>query len=299
MGAQMAFGDWDEVRTAYQVARLGTVSGAAQVLGVHHATVIRHIDSLESKLGAKLFQRHARGYTPTEAGQDLLLVAQSTDDQLNQLASRIKGRGDQVTGELNVTSLAILAPLISPALAAFQDDHPDLTINFLTDERLFRLEYGEVHVAIRAGNPPEQPDNVVQKFYRQKFGLYASEEYIARHGLPESLEDVGNHRFVGSADEVIRAPFFKWMHDNIPAKNICYRVNQITAMRAAIEAGIGIGFSTSWAKNERDGLRMVFPPRPEWDSPLWLVTHVDLHRTTKVQTFVTHLKEFAKTWPTE
>jgi DNA-binding transcriptional LysR family regulator len=67
--------NWDEIRTAYQVARLGTVSGAAEVLGVHHATVIRHIDALEAALGAKLFQRHARGYTATEAGQDLLSVA--------------------------------------------------------------------------------------------------------------------------------------------------------------------------------------------------------------------------------
>ena len=65
--------NWDEIRTAYQVARLGTVSGAAEVLGVHHATVIRHIDALEKRLGAKLFQRHARGYTPTEAGRDLLV----------------------------------------------------------------------------------------------------------------------------------------------------------------------------------------------------------------------------------
>ena len=136
----MAFNDWDEVRTAFQVARKGTVSGAAQVLGVHHATVIRHIDSLEEKLGAKLFQRHARGYTPTEAGADLLNVAQSTDDQLNQLASRIRGRGDQVTGDLVITSLAVLAPLVSPALAAFQDEHPEVTNKFLTDERLFRLE---------------------------------------------------------------------------------------------------------------------------------------------------------------
>ena len=133
----MAFNDWDEVRTAFQVARKGTVSGAAQVLGVHHATVIRHIDSLEEKLGAKLFQRHARGYTPTEAGADLLNVAQSTDDQLNQLASRIRGRGDQVTGDLVITSLAVLAPLVSPALAAFQDEHPEVTIKFLTEQGMW------------------------------------------------------------------------------------------------------------------------------------------------------------------
>ena len=48
--------NWDEIRTAFQVARLGTVSGAADVLGVHHATVIRHIDALEGRLGVKLFQ---------------------------------------------------------------------------------------------------------------------------------------------------------------------------------------------------------------------------------------------------
>ena len=96
----MSISTWDEIRTAYHVARMGTVSGAADALGVHHATVIRHIDALEQRLGVKLFQRHARGYTSTEAGQDLLQVAQATDDQFTQLVGRIRGRGDGVTGEL-------------------------------------------------------------------------------------------------------------------------------------------------------------------------------------------------------
>lgn len=293
----MAFNDWDEVRTAFQVARLGTVSGAAQALGVHHATVIRHIDSLEGKLGTKLFQRHARGYTATEAGQDLLTVAQSTDDQLAQLANRIKGRGNEVTGELIITSIAVLAPLLSPALAAFRELHPELTIKFLTDERLFRLEYGEAHVAIRAGNPPDQPDNVVQKFYHQAFALYASKGYIERHGRPTSLEEVGDHVFIGSAEDNPRAPFFAWLQKNVPPENLAYKVNQITAARPAILAGLGIGFSTTWAEKECAETEMLFPPRPEWNSQLWLVTHVDLHRTAKVQTFLTFLKEWADRWP--
>ncbi len=60
--------NWDELRTAYQVARLGTVSGAAEVLGVHHATVIRHIDALEGRMGVKLFQRHSRGIHADRGG---------------------------------------------------------------------------------------------------------------------------------------------------------------------------------------------------------------------------------------
>ena len=293
----MALGDWDEVRTAFQVARLGTVSGAAQALGVHHATVIRHIDALEARLGAKLFQRHPRGYTPTEAGQDLHRVAQAADDQFAQLASRIRGGGEGMTGDLVVTSLAVLAPLLSPALAAFRQAHPGLTIKLLTDERLFRLEYGEAHVAIRAGRPPDQPDNVVQPFYRQDWALFASSDYVARHGRPESLEDVGEHAFIGSAEEAPRAPFHAWLRAHIPARNVTYQVSAITAVPPAIRAGLGIGFSTTWAEEGRADVEMLFPPRPEWSSQLWLVTHVDLHRTRKVQAMLAHLKDWAARWP--
>ena len=76
----MSLEPWDELRTALQVARAGTVSGAAPTAGgVHHATVIRHIDGLEDRLGVKLFQRHAKGYTLTEAGRLLTDGAAETE----------------------------------------------------------------------------------------------------------------------------------------------------------------------------------------------------------------------------
>ena len=68
---------WAELRTAYQVAKLGTVSAAADALGFHRATVNRHIDVLEAEIGARIFIRHARGYALTELGEDVLRVATS------------------------------------------------------------------------------------------------------------------------------------------------------------------------------------------------------------------------------
>ncbi|MCB1362778.1 MAG: LysR family transcriptional regulator [Rhodobacteraceae bacterium] len=288
--------NWDEVRTAFQVARMGTVSGAAEVLGVHHATVIRHIDALERRLGVKLFQRHARGYTATEAGADLLRVAQATEDQFNQLAGRLKGQGDEVSGELVVTSLGSLAPLLVPVLAEFQQRHAGLIVRFLTSDRLFRLEYGEAHVAIRAGSVPDQPDNVVQPFLRQGVGLYASAGYAARHGLPASVEEFGRHLFVGSDDEGNRAPFSRWLRARVPPEAIAFRCTNGFSMREAVLAGAGIGFLAKWEAARHPGLVEVMEPLPDWAGALWLVTHVDLHRSAKVQTFLSFLKDRAKGW---
>ncbi|MGD9863071.1 MAG: LysR family transcriptional regulator [Pseudodonghicola sp.] len=290
--------NWDEIRTAYQVARMGTVSGAAEVLGVHHATVIRHIDAIEARLGVKLFQRHARGYTPTEAGQDLLRVAQATDDQFNQLVGRLKGHGDEVTGELVVTSLSSLSPLLVPVLSAFQAAHPGLIVRFLTGERLFRLEYGEAHVAIRAGSVPDQPDNVVQRFADLPVGLYASRGYVAAHGQPATVADFAAHRFVGSDDADTRAPFSKWLRAQVPQEAVTFRCNSGDAMNEAILAGAGIGFMATWEAARQPELVQVMPPQEDWSGALWLVTHVDLHRTNKVQSFLRFLKERAQEWCT-
>lgn len=288
--------NWDEIRTAYQVARLGTVSGAAEVLGVHHATVIRHIDALEARLGVKLFQRHARGYTPTEAGQDMMRVGQATDDQFGQLEGRIKGRGADVSGELVVTSLPNISDLVTPVLADFQAAHPGLVIRYLTDERVFRLEYGEAHVAIRAGNAPQEPDNVVQQLNQMRIGLFASNSYVEKYGLPQSLGEFAEHRFIGSDAEKSRAPFLQWLSNVVPRDRVTFRFTDPTTAEMAVKMGAGIGFLPRLAGLQDDNLQEAWPPQEVWHGSVWLVTHVDLHRTVKVQAFLKFLKERAATW---
>jgi DNA-binding transcriptional LysR family regulator len=288
--------NWDEIRTAFQVARLGTVSGAAEVLGVHHATVIRHIDALEKRLGVKLFQRHARGYTATESGRDLLAVAQTTEEQFAHLVSRIKGQGETVSGELVVTSISGISDLLTPVMVSFQEKWPDVQVRFLTDMRVFRLDYGEAHVAIRAGNGPEEPDNVVQPLAKIKAALYASRSYVARFGKPASEAEFAGHRFVCADSEVARAPFHRWLRATVQPDQIAYAATEAAALENGVRQGAGIGFMAIFRAEANPDLVEVLPSRPEWDSPLRMVTHVDLHRTRKVQAFLTHLKDAAKEW---
>jgi DNA-binding transcriptional LysR family regulator len=283
--------DWDGLRTAFEVVRHGTVSGAAQALGVHHATVIRHVDALEARLGVKLFQRHARGYTPTEAGEDLARVAQATDDQFAQLAARLSGQGSAVQGELVVTTLASFTRRLMPSLAEFQAQYPDLRLVYRTGRRLFRLEYGEAHVAIRAGNPPKELDNVAQELAQLQTALYAAPAYVERRGMPTE-RDVLEHDFIGSDDEQSGSPAMRWIAANVPRERVVFRANEDLSHFAALRAGIGLGFSPVGEADE--DLIQVLPPREEWASRLWLVTHVDLHRTAKVQALTKHLKASLK-----
>ncbi|RYH03985.1 LysR family transcriptional regulator [Salipiger sp. IMCC34102] len=285
---------WDEIRTAFHVARAGTVSGAADRLGVHHATVIRHIDALESRLGVRLFQRHARGYTATDAGQDLLRVAQATDDQFTQLAGRIKGLGEGVTGELIVTSLGEFGPFLAPIVAEFCALHPEVDAQILTDTRVFRLEYGEAHVAIRAGSRPTEPDNVVQPLTKMRMAMVASSDYVARMGKVADEADLARHAFVTHADTDHRAPFYRWLAERAPDARRPFRSTETRVLREAIVAGAGIGFVSEYERAGAPDLVEVYPAQDAWAVDLWIVTHVDLHRSSKVQAFATFLKDRVK-----
>ena len=67
-------------------------------------------------------------------------MARATDDQFSQLTGRIRGRGNDVSGELVVTSLGGLSHMLVPVLADFQIEYPDIVVRFLTGDRIFRLE---------------------------------------------------------------------------------------------------------------------------------------------------------------
>ena len=295
-GAQMQFDNWDEIRTAYQVAKVGTVSGAAEVLGVHHATVIRHVDALEARMGTKLFQRHPRGYTPTEAGLQLLSVGQATEDQFAQLAARIAGSGEEVSGELIITAPPTVAGMLAPAFARLLREHPGLKLHYLTDLRVFRLEYGEAHVAIRAGSQPQEPDYVVQPLTRLRTALYASRAYVEAHGIPSGIEDLARHRLICHDNPESRAPFYRWLRAHVPDEAITFRITESEAAYEAVRAALGIGFLPFRIGTTDPGLVEVMPPQSDWEAPLWIVTHVDLHRTLKVQSFLTHLRAAAAGW---
>lgn len=275
---------WDDIRIALAVARSGTVSGAAERLGVHHATVIRRIDALESRLGARLFQRHPRGYSLTEAGRTLLDAGSAADERFAQMAARIAGAGARIEGEITVTALPELSDLVMPRLIAPLTRHPGLRLRYVTDPRLFRLDAGEAHIAIRAGARPTEPDYVVSRMGVLPMPLWAAPDYLHRYG---PVEDLAAHRLILPGPEARRAPHMQWLAGRIGPEAVAMESNDSAARLAAIRAGLGIGWLP---RAMAEGLVEVMA-LPDWESTLWLVSHVDLHRSPKVQAVWQALRE--------
>lgn len=284
--------NWQEIYTAYQVAQQGTISKVAEVLDIHRATVVRHIDRLEKNLGCKLFHRHSRGYTLTEAGEHFLNVATTADEQFAQL--KVHLLNDDLSGEFIITSLDFIAPYVLPAVAQFREQNPKVKVRYLTGADLFKLEHAQAHLAIRTGAKPQDDDYVVRPFIQSATGLYASPQYVQKKGTLAQASGIHHHDFICSDDRSSKPPIMQWIQNNIPTENIIFTSNKISVMTEAVVAGLGIG-AVRVEEAKKLGLVEMRKSEPNWTVQNWVVTHVDLHRSEKVQRFLRVLSSIHNT----
>lgn len=274
--------NWQEIYTAYQVAQYGTISQVTEVLDIHRATVVRHIDRLEQNLGCKLFHRHSRGYTLTEAGEHFLNVATTADEQFAQL--KVHLLNDDLSGEFIITSLDFIAPYVLPAVAQFREQNPKVKVRYLTGADLFKLEHAQAHLAIRTGAKPQDDDYVVKPFFHLPIQLYASKSYVETFGKL-TKDNIQHHQFISLDDKHPKPPVHRWIHHNVPKQNIVFTSNEMRVLNDAVMAGLGIG-AVRIEEAKELGLVEMRKPEPDWVIQNWLVTHVDLHRSEKVQRFL-------------
>lgn len=277
--------NWTEVRTAACVARLRNVSAAAEDLGLHRATVTRHIDALEEELGAKLFQRHRRGFTPTPLGLELLQRAERADAQFRELPRLVKGESDVLRGRLTLTLVDGLVPWVLPALTSFWRQHPQVDVDLISDDKVLKLELAEADIALRIGRKPEHPDYVVVPVARLEMGFFGPQNLKNR-----ALSDLPQGSVAAPGSSAPPAPYFDWLAQHLPEHAIALRSNSISTIWEAVRSGALAGF-LPLAYARPHGYAELVERLEDWHEEIWLVTHVDLHRTRRVQAFVQTVRQ--------
>jgi DNA-binding transcriptional LysR family regulator len=175
-------------------------------------------------------------------------------------------------------------------VADFRHEYPNCRVSISASEDLARLEFGEAHIAVRAGAKPDYPDYVVQPFTSFELNLYAHQSYIEKHGAPKNTGELAKHVFVVPLDERQALPFSDWIAEFIKEDQIAVKSHDLGVGMDAIQMGLGIGFMSDFHASKYPDLHRIPIANEKWIVKQWLVTHVDLHRTGKVQAMLKHLK---------
>jgi DNA-binding transcriptional LysR family regulator len=191
--------DWDKLRIFHAAAEAGSFTHAGEALGLSQSAVSRQVSALEHDLEVPLFHRHARGLILTEQGDLLFRTVQDVMAKLEAARTRLTDSREKPHGELRITTtFGIGTNWLAPRLGQFLELYPDIKLKvLLTDEEL-DLAMREADVALRL-REPQQPDLIRRRLFSVHYHLYASVEYIKRHGQPQSLEDLDHHRLLAYA----------------------------------------------------------------------------------------------------
>ena len=138
------------------LSRKKTLAGAAECLDVDLSTVFRRLNTLEKRLRVRLFDRSARGYQLTVAGERAAGAAERVETELLSLDRDISGRDQQLAGVLRVTASETLSHAVLPRLfGQFHALHPRIQLVLSIDNRVLDLGRREADVALRVRRPTD------------------------------------------------------------------------------------------------------------------------------------------------
>ena len=280
---------WTELRTAFKLAQLGTLSATAKEIGVHRSTVMRHIDALEGSLGVVLFQRNDKGYLPTEAGMEIMRLGEITDYQFANLADHLQNKNKPLEGCLNITTVNEVVNPLLPTINRYQELYPGMRINISCDLRSFNLQYGEADIAIRVGPKPETPDNIVIPLSNAEISLCAHQSYIQKYGRP-TKNNLHQHKFLALNQRPEHLPWNEWLHNHIPTTNMSLTSSSIQALSHALLSGTGIGAMPKAFITANTTLTEVEVDE-HWEISIWLLVHRDMFNIPKIKKFIELIKQ--------
>ena len=277
----------DQLLVLLEVSRAGKFTTAGDKLGLNHTTIARKIAALEKALGGRVLARAAGGWELTPLGERAVGVATQVADAVARLAP---GADDPVTGSVRMTATdGFSAYIASPAVAELRQEHPGLAVELITVTRRALQQRSGVDIEVVVGEPQVHRAEAVRLGY-YALGMYASRDYLARHGAPRTPEELARHGLVYFVDSMLQvddldAPrrLVPEMQDGLTSTNVFVHVE-------ATRAGAGIGFLPCFMADRHPDLARLLPDYFRAQLPYWMVLRPDSMRQPAVAAVVTALK---------
>ena len=278
--------NWDDLKFFLVVCRTGSIRAAGLSLGVNHATVSRRINNFEESLGERLFERTPQGYVPTAAGEEIFLEASNLEERLSAVERRVVGKDTTLKGDIKITLPDMFAQgFLMADFAEFCRLYPQIELQIIDSTRPLNLANREADVAFRLCDEP--PEYLVGR----KLAKVHRSCYISRDSIPHLLDDqwLAQQNWLSWSDK-LRRPIGKIAKD-YPRFAPKHKIMNGLVQAEACKQGMGIAILPCLYAENVDGLVRVPPYVSEHKYDFWVLSHPDMRKNAKVQTFVRFMTE--------
>ncbi|MCZ8252471.1 MAG: LysR family transcriptional regulator [Hylemonella sp.] len=286
-----------EIQLFVQVAETGSLSRAAEALGLSNAAASRHLQALEDRLAARLVERNTRRLFLTDTGQEFFSRAKTLLADLQDAEDAVNASTLNPTGTLRITaSLSFSMQHIAPLLREYTQRYPNVSVHVEAANRYLDIIDNNIDVAIRTREFEPDSNITVRRLGATRRILVAAPRYLARHGRPKTLEDLLQHQLL------------IYTHANNPNELRFTREGETTSLqvkgllesndgqilRAAALDGLGILVQPTYIVYEDMVAGRLVPVLDDWDLPrltINLAYPSRKHLSAKVRTFIDFMAE--------
>ena len=276
--------NWDDLRYVLAVADSGSVSAAARLLGVNHATVLRRIAAFEERCGAELFERTASGYQISQDRQGVIDAAREVQSSIDAVARAFKGAEAQVSGVVRITSTDTLCTAILPSVVAdLQEQMPDLRLELHSTNA--HLDLSRLHADITVRPAARLPDELTGDR-----GGHLRMAVFAPAGNP-------NAPWLALRGALSRSLVAEWCDAQVEAGSLTHGSDSFVTLREMVASGAGrsvlpVCLTLGDARLEEQPIALPVP-----QVPLWVASHVDLGDSPRLRLLRRHLVEALRVHP--
>lgn len=275
--------DWNDIRFFLELSRRGRLTDVAKALRVDHTTVSRRVQALERQLDAKLFENTPRGFVLTQAGERLLPQAEAMESASATIQDQLGGENRNLTGTVRLgVPEGFGSQFLSRELVFFQQQHPQIDLEFVANDRFVSLSKREADLSITLARP-RSGRLVSKKLTDYKLRLYASKEYLDRHPPIRCKEDLKDHNFISYIDELVADPQMLYLTETTGAVRIGLKSSSIVFQFQATLAGAGIAILHCFVADDYPELVCLLPDEIEVKRSFWLNTPEDIHDLARIK----------------
>lgn len=194
--------DFLQLEYFLEVARVGSMTTAANLLHVAQSSISRSIARLEEELGVPLFERSGRGISLNDYGRAFYDRAEIILRELNEGERQLKGMRDQYIGRISIATCA--ARQINPLMTQYIADHPDVLFRQyrITDmhEIKAKLDMGTLDFALTYGALPD-PEYQWEPLIQEEYFILMPEKHRLSQAPSIQITDLaGEHLLMNNVD---------------------------------------------------------------------------------------------------